>query len=72
MPQTMLSRLYDKGRVPSIGAGPTQRIGAATVQTILYERDRINTEARHAIQTAEERRRLRAATAAGAGTISDL
>jgi hypothetical protein len=65
MPQTMLRRLCDAGRIPSIDAGSTRRIVAATVHKILQERERIKTESRHAIETAEERRRLRAATAAG-------
>jgi excisionase family DNA binding protein len=69
MPQTLLSRLCDEGRIPSVAAGLTRRIDAATVQTILHERARIKTEARDAIETAEERRRIRAATAAGFGTI---
>jgi excisionase family DNA binding protein len=57
MPQTMLSRLCDEGRIPCVGYGTTRRIDAATVHTILHERARI--------KTAEERRRIRAATAAG-------
>ncbi len=55
-----------------MAAGSTRRIDAATVQEILQERERIKTESRHAIQTAEERRRIRVATAAGAGTIPGL
>ena len=72
MPQTLLSRLCDEGRILSVDAGSTRRIDAATVQTILHERARIKTDARNAIETAEERRRTRAATAAGNGTIREL
>lgn len=72
MPQTLLSRLCDEGRIPSVAAGLTRRIDAATVQTILHERARIKADARKAIGTAEERRRTRAATAAGFGTIREL
>ena len=72
MPLTLLSRLCDEGRIPSVAAGLTRRIDAATVQTILHERARIKTDARKAIGTAEERRRTRAATAAGFGTIREL
>ena len=70
MPRTMLSRLCDEGRIPCVDAGSNRRIDAATVQTILHERARIKTEARDAIETAEERRRIRADTAAGAGMIN--
>ena len=72
MPRTMLSRLCDAGRIPCFDAGSTRRIDAATVQKILQERERIKTESRHTIQTAEERRRIRAATAAEARTIPGL
>ena len=72
MPQTLLSRLCDEGRIPSAGDSPTRRIDAATVQTILHERARIKTDARNAMENAEERRRTRAATAAGNGTFNDL
>jgi excisionase family DNA binding protein len=65
MPQTLLSRFCDDGRIPCVGYGTTRRIDAATVHTILHERARIKTDARKAIGTAEERRRIRAATAAG-------
>lgn len=70
MPQTMLSRLCDEGRIPCVDAGSNRRIDAATLQIILHERARIKTDARDAIETAEERRRIRAATAAGAGMIN--
>jgi excisionase family DNA binding protein len=65
MPQTLLSRFCDDGRIPCVDAGLNRRIDADTVQTILHERARIKTEARNAIETTEERRRIRAATAAG-------
>ena len=52
MPLTLLSRLCDEGRIPSVAAGLTRRIDAATVQTILHERARIKTDARKAIGSA--------------------
>lgn len=72
MPQTMLGRFCDDGRIPCVDAGSNRRIDADTVQTILHERARIKAEARNAIETAEERRRIRAATAARNGTFNDL
>jgi excisionase family DNA binding protein len=59
MPQTLLSRFCDDGRIPSVDAGSNRRIDADTVQTILHERARIKTEARNGLQNAEERRRIR-------------
>jgi excisionase family DNA binding protein len=49
MPQTMLSRFCEEGRIPIVSNSPTRRIDADTVQTILHERARIKAEARRAI-----------------------
>jgi hypothetical protein len=65
MSRTHLSRLCKEGRVPSFVVGNSLRIDSETVMTILRERGRIRTEARAAAATAEDRRRERAARAAG-------
>lgn len=65
MSRTHLSRLCKEGRVPSFTVGNSLRIDSDTVMTILRERGRIRTEAREAVATAEDRRRERAARAAG-------
>lgn len=65
MSRTHLTRLCKEGRVPSFTVGNSLRIDAETVMTILRERGRIRTEAREAAATAEDRRRERAARAAG-------
>lgn len=65
MSRTLLTRLCNEGRIPSYTVGTSLRIDSDTVMTILRERGRIKTEARHAVATADERRRERAARAAG-------
>ena len=65
MSRTLLTRMCNDGRIPSFTVGTSLRIDSDTVMTILRERGRIKTEARHAVATAEERRRDRAALAAG-------
>jgi len=65
MSRTLLTRMCNEGRIPSYTVGTSLRIDADTVLTILRERGRIKTEARHAVATADERRRDRAAVAAG-------
>lgn len=65
MSRTHLSRLCKEGRVPSFMVGNSLRIDSDTVMTILRERGRIRTQAREAASTAEDRRRERAARAAG-------
>lgn len=65
MSRTHLTRLCKEGRVPSFEVGNSLRIDSETVMTILRERGRIRTEAREAAATAEDRRRERAARAAG-------
>jgi len=65
MSRTHLSRLCKEGRVPSFTVGNSLRIDSETVMTILRERGRIRVEAREAAATAEDRRRERAALAAG-------
>lgn len=65
MSRTHLSRLCKEGRVPSFTVGNSLRIDSETVMTILRERGRIRVEAREAAATAEDRRRERAARAAG-------
>ena len=65
MSRTLLTRLCNEGRIPSFTVGTSLRVDAETVMTILRERGRIKTEAGHAVATAEDRRRDRAAVAAG-------
>ena len=65
MSRTLLTRLCKEGRVPSYTVGSSLRIDADTVMTILRERGRIKHDAREAVATADERRRARAARAAG-------
>ena len=60
MSRTLLTRLCNEGSIPSYTVGTSLRIDADTVMTILRERGRVKTEARHAVTTAEERRRARA------------
>lgn len=67
MSRTHLRRLCIEGRVPSFTVGNSLRIDSGTVMTILRERGRIRVEAREAAATAEDRRRERAARAAGIG-----
>lgn len=65
MSRTHLARLCQEGRVPSFTVGNSLRIDSETVMTILRDRGRIRLEARDAAATAEDRRRARAARAAG-------
>ncbi len=65
MSRTHLSRLCKEGRIPSFTVGNSLRIDSETVMKILRERGRIRVEAREAAATAEDRRRARAARAAG-------
>lgn len=65
MSRTHLTRLCQEGRVPSYTVGNSLRIDAETVMTILRDRGRIRVEARAAASSAEDRRRARAARAAG-------
>lgn len=65
MSRTHLTRLCKEGRVPSFTVGSSLRVDSQTVMTILRERGRIRTEAREAASSAEDRRRQRAARAAG-------
>lgn len=65
MSRTHLTRLCKEGRIPSFQIGTSLRIDSDTVVTILKERSRARFEADRAVETAEERRRARAARAAG-------
>ena len=65
MSRTHLARLCNEGRIPSHKVGNSRRIDADVVLTILSERSRARTEATEAVATADERRRRRAARAAG-------
>lgn len=65
MSRSHLSKLCSAGRVPSYQVGSATRIDSETVMQILRERGRVRSEAREAIDSAEERRRARAARAAG-------
>lgn len=65
MSRTTLTRLCDEGRIESFPVGNARRIEADEVMRILNERGRAKTEARDAAATAEQRRRSRAARAAG-------
>jgi len=65
MSRTHLARLCKEGRIPSFPIGNSLRIDSETVMTILRDRGRLRVEAREAAATAEDRRRARAARAAG-------
>ncbi len=65
MSRTHLTRLCQEGRVPSYTVGNSLRIDSETVMMILRDRGRIRLEARDAAASAEDRRRARAARAAG-------
>lgn len=65
MSRTLLTRLCKEGRVPHHNNGSSIRIEAETVMTILRDRGRLRAEARDAVRSAEDRRRERAARAAG-------
>lgn len=65
MSRTHLVRLCDEGRIESSTVGKALRISADEVMRILTERARAKTDAREAAATADQRRRARAARAAG-------
>lgn len=65
MSRTHLTRLCDEGRIESFTVGNALRIPADDVMRILTERGRVKTQAREAAATADDRRRARAARAAG-------
>ena len=63
--RTHLTRLCEEGRIESFTVGNALRIPADEVMRILTERGRVKTQAREAAATADDRRRARAARAAG-------
>lgn len=65
MSRTHLTRLCREGRIPSFTVGNSIRIEAEIVMRILHDREQIRIEATIAAETAEDRRRERAARAAG-------
>ena len=65
LPVWLLTRLCDEGRVPCRSVGGSWRIAVADVAIFQHERDRIKSVARVAVATADHRRRVRAAEAAG-------
>lgn len=65
MSRTHLTRLCEDGRIESFTVGNALRIPADEVMRILTERGRAKTQAREAAATADDRRRARAARAAG-------
>ena len=65
MSRTHLSRLCEEGRIESFLVGSHLRVSAEEVARILTARGRAITDAREASATAEQRRRDRAAKAAG-------
>lgn len=65
MSRTHLTRLCEEARIESFTVGNALRIPADEVMRILTERGRAKTEAREATATADDRRRARAARAAG-------
>ncbi len=65
MSRTHLARLCEEGRIESFNVGNALRISADEVMRILAERGRAKTDAREAAATADQRRRARAARAAG-------
>jgi excisionase family DNA binding protein len=65
MSRTHLTRLCDEGRIESFPVGNALRIPAEEVLRILTERGRATSQAREAAASADQRRRARAARAAG-------
>lgn len=65
MSRTHLTRLCDEGRIDSFTVGNALRIPADEVMRILTERGRAKMQSREAVATADDRRRARAARAAG-------
>jgi excisionase family DNA binding protein len=65
MSRTHLTRLCDEGRIDSYNVGTALRVPADEVMRILAERGRAKSQAREAAATADDRRRARAARAAG-------
>lgn len=65
MSQTQLVRLCDEDRVKSYKVGDARRISTDEVTRILAARVQAKAEAREAVAPAEQRRRARAARAAG-------
>jgi excisionase family DNA binding protein len=65
MSSSFLTRLCEKGRVPSHAVGNVLHIAVDDVTVIQRERARLKAEARETRATAEHRRRARAAAAAG-------
>lgn len=65
MSRTHLTRLCEEGRIESFTVGNALRVPADEVMRILTERGRAKTQAREAAATADDRRRARAARAAG-------
>jgi excisionase family DNA binding protein len=65
MSRTHLARLCEEGRIDSFDVGNALRIPSDEVMRILVERGRAKTDAREAVATADDRRRARAARAAG-------
>ena len=65
MSRTHLVRLCDEGRIESYKVGNALRISSDEVMRILTARGQAKTEAREAAATADQRRRARAARAAG-------
>lgn len=65
MSRTHLTRLCDEGRIGSFSVGNALRVPADEVMRILTERGRAKTQARETAATADDRRRARAARAAG-------
>lgn len=63
--RTHLSRLCAEGAVQSFTVGNALRISAAEVQRILSDRARAKSEARSAVESADQRRLERAARSAG-------
>lgn len=65
MSRSHLTRLCDEGRIESFPVGNALRVPAEEVVRILTERGRATSQAREAAASAEQRRRARAARAAG-------
>jgi excisionase family DNA binding protein len=65
MSRSYLTRLCEEGRIESFIVGNALRVSAEEVLRILAERGRATAQAREAAATADQRRRTRAARAAG-------
>ena len=65
MSRTHLTRRCDEGRIESFPVGNALRVPAEEVLRILTERGRATSQAREAAASADQRRRARAARAAG-------